>query len=170
MQTVVDMFAVKTKNGKLEMRLEADKMERYENDTCTYEAFPLGLAVYGYTEDGLLESVIISDNARHEIDKTNKKGEVWSAFGNVIIHNVVNRQTMETDTIYWDQKNNEIWTDCYVKMYSPDGMMQGYGMRSDDRARNAILHNPFNSYGYSIQDTTQVIVDSVNFIGPFPKK
>ena len=170
MQTVGDMFAVKTKNGKLEMRLEADKMERYENDTCTYESFPLGLAVYGYTEDGLLESVIISDNARHEIDKTNKKGEVWSAFGNVIIHNVVNRQTMETDTIYWDQKNNEIWTDCYVKMYSPDGMMQGYGMRSDDRARNAILHNPFNSYGYSVQDTTQVIVDSVNFIGPFPKK
>ena len=55
-------------------------------------------------------------------------------------------------------------------MYSPDGMMQGYGMRSDDRARNAILHNPFNSYGYSVQDTTQVIVDSVNFIGPFPKK
>ena len=27
-----------------------------------------------------------------------------------------------------------------------------------------------NSYGVAVQDTTVVIVDSVNFIGPFPKK
>jgi len=168
-QTVNNMFAVQTKNGKVVMRMEADKMARFENDTCTYETFPLGLAVYGYTEDGLLESVIISDDARHEIDKTKKKGELWSAFGNVIIYNVVNKETMETDTIYWDKSSSEIWTDCYVKMYSPDGLMQGYGMRSDDRARNAVLHNPFNSYGYSVQDTTQVVIDSVNFIGPFLK-
>jgi LPS export ABC transporter protein LptC len=169
-QVVDDMFAVQTKNGKVVMRIEADKMARFETDTATFETFPLGLAVYAYTDEGLLETVIISDDARHEIDKTRRKGEYWSAFGNVIIHNVINQETMETDTIYWDQVKNEIWTDCYVKMYSPDGMMQGYGMRSDDHARNAILHNPFNSFGYAVQDSTQVIIDSVNFIGPFPKK
>ena len=43
-------------------------------------------------------------------------------------------------------------------------------MRSDDHARNAILHRPFNSYGIAQQDTTKVVIDSVNFIGPFPKK
>ena len=48
--------------------------------------------------------------------------------------------------------------------------MQGYGMRSDEHARNAIIYKPFNSYGVVVQDTTAFVVDSVNFIGPFPKK
>ena len=86
-----------------------------------------------------------------------------------MIHNVLNRETIETDTIYWDETRQEIYTDCYVKLYSPDGFMQGYGMRADDHARNAILHHPFNSYGYTAQDSTLVVIDSVNFIGAFPK-
>ena len=48
--------------------------------------------------------------------------------------------------------------------------MQGFGMRSDDMARNAIIQRPFNSYGVVEQDSTKVVLDSVNFIGPFPLK
>ena len=170
MQVVEDMFAVQSENGHVGMRVEAALMEHYENDSISYDSFPEGLAVYGYSEDGLLESIIVSDNARHTVPKRNGGNEIWAAFGDVIIHNVLKQETMETDTIYWDQTRKEIYTDCYVKMYSPDGFMQGYGMRSDDHARNSILHTPFNGYAVVVQDTTAVIIDSVNFIGPFPKK
>ena len=169
-QTIDNMFAVQTKNGVVSMRLEAPVMNHFDTDTTTFDTFPAGIAVYGYTEEGLLETVIVSDNARHLVSKSKGKDDIWSAFGNVVIHNVIKLETMETDTIYWDQAKNEIYTDCYVKMYSPDGFMQGYGMRSDDHARNAILHKPFNSYGVTVQDTTKIVVDSVNFIGPFIKK
>ena len=168
-QTLEDMFTVQTKNGKLEMRIEAPLMEAYDNDTIKTDYFPKGLSVYTYTEDGLLESIIFSDNASHRVYKRGTKDDVWSAFGNVMIHNVLKRETMETDTIYWDASKNEIYTDCYVRMYSPDGFMQGYGMRADDHARNAILRKPFNSYGVTVQDSTLVVIDSVNFIGAFPK-
>ena len=47
--------------------------------------------------------------------------------------------------------------------------MQGYGMESDQRARNSIIFNPFNSYGFVVQDSTEVVIDSVNFIGPMQK-
>lgn len=172
-QTVDDMFAVQTRNGTVLMRIEAKKMERYDKDTVAYESFPMGFAVYGYTEEGLLETIIISDNARHitgkKRNRSGLKPEVWEAFGNVVVHNVVKQETMETDTLYWDQAANEIYTDCYVKMYSPDGFMQGYGMRSDDHARNAILHKPFNGYAIVTKDSTKVVIDSVNFIGPLLK-
>ena len=168
-QTLHDMFTVQTKNGKVEMRFEAPLMETYDSDTIKTDLFPGGLSVYSYTEDGLLESVVFSDNAKHEVDKTGKRSDVWSAFGNVLINNVIKHEAMETDTIYWDETRKEIYTDCYVKMYSPDGFMQGYGMRSDDHARNSILHKPFNSYAVSKQDSTLVVIDSVNFIGAFPK-
>ena len=168
-QTLADMFTVQTRNGKVEMRIEAPLMETYESDTVKLDLFPKGLSVYSYNDEGLLESLVFSDKASHKVDKTRKTEDIWSAFGNVLIHNVIKRETMETDTIYWDQYNKEIWTDCYVKMYSPDGFLQGYGMRSDDHARNAILRKTFNGYGVTIQDSTLVVIDSVNFIGAFPK-
>lgn len=170
MQKIDDMFAVETKNGKVTMRIEAKVMEHYETDSLAYDSFPKGLEVYAYNEEGLLEAIIFSDDAKHLQYKQGEKEESWQAFGNVVIHNVINQQTMETDTIYWDQSKKEIYTDCYVKMYSSDGFMQGYGMRSDDHAGNAILYNPFNGYAVTVKDTTAVIIDSVNFIGPFPKK
>ena len=169
-QVVENMFAVQTKNGVLEMRLEAPLMNRYKTDEETREIFPKGIAVYAYTEEGLLESIIIANEARHIVPTGNDAEELWEAYGNVILHNVIKRETMQTDTLYWDQANKEVYTHRYVRMYSPDGFTQGIGMRSDDHVRNARLYNPFDSYVLTVQDTTAVIIDSVNFIGPFPKK
>ena len=167
-QTVTDMFIVQTENSGLQMRAEAPLMEKYERDTLSYELFPKGFFVFGYTDEGLLETRITSDNARHL--KYNDGRETWEAFGNVVIRNLIKQEVMETDTLYWDQKNEKIHTHCYVKLYSPDGLMQGYGMESDQRARNSIIFNPFNSYGFVVQDSTKVVIDSVNFIGPMQKK
>ncbi len=167
-QTVDDMFIVQTENGRLQMRMEAELMERYEADTVSYELFPKGIAVFGYNEDNLLETEITSDNARHLKYKDGR--ESWEAFGNVVVQNIIKQEVMETDTLYWDRKNEDIYTDCYVKLHSPQGFMQGYGMRSDQRARNSIILNPFDNFAFIVQDSTEVLIDSVNFIGPLLKK
>lgn len=168
-QIVDSMFLVQTQKGKLQMRVEADVMERYENDTSSYELFPKGIHVFSYDEEGMLETVLHSDNAKHFKNKKNNE-ELWSAFGNVVVQNVIKQQTLESDTLYWDQKKKEIFTDCYVKMYSSEGFIQGYGMRSDEKARNVNIYTPFDSDVVVVQDTTKVMVDSVNFIGPLLKK
>lgn len=168
-QTVDNMFVVNTENGVLQMRMEASSMERYDNDSLSYELFPKGFAVYVYTEEGLLETQMVSDQARH-VNYKDKSKEVWEAFGNVKVQNVIKKEVMETDTLYWDRKNEKIFTHCYVKLYSPDGFMQGYGMESDERARHSIIKRPFDNYVYLVQDSTKVFIDSVNFIGPLLKK
>lgn len=167
-QTADSITSVQTQNGQIQMRMEAPLMERYETDSLSTQLFPEGFAVYGYIDGGLLETSITADNARHL--KYSDGRESWAAFGNVVVRNLIKREVMETDTLYWDQKEEKIWTDCYVKMYSPDGFMQGYGMESDQRARNSIIFRPFNSYGIVTQDSTAVNVDSVNFIGPVQRK
>ena len=166
-QTADNVVSVQTQNGQIQMRMEAPLMERYENDTLSRQIFPKGFAVYGYIEGGLLETSITAKNAIHL--KYSDGRESWEAFGDVVVKNLIKKEVMETDTLYWDQKNEKIYTDCYVKMYSPDGFMQGYGMESDQRARNSVIFNPFNSYGIVVQDSTEVKIDSVNFIGPLMK-
>lgn len=169
-QTVDSMFVVQTRNGGVQMRVEADVMERYENDTCSYELFPKGLHAFAYTEGDKLETILHSDNAKNFKSKKNDN-EYWSAFGNVVVQNVINQQTLETDTLYWDQANKEIYTDCYVRMFSSDGFIQGFhGMRSDEMARNVRIFKAFDSDVVIVQDSTKVVIDSVNFIGPLLKK
>ena len=167
-QTVDDMRIVQSQNGLMQMRVEAPVMSRYEKDTLSYELFPKGISVFGYNEEGMLETEIVADNARHLKYKDGR--ESWEAFGNVVVRNLINQETMETDTLYWDQKNERIYTHCYVRLYSPDGFAQGYGMQSDQRARDTELFSPFNNYAIMSQDSTKVIIDSVNFVGPLQKK
>lgn len=167
-QTVDDMFVVQTENGLLKMRMESPLMERYQTDSLSYELFPKGIAVFGYNEEELLETELTSDNARHLSYEDGR--ESWEAYGNVVVKNIINQEVMETDTLYWDRKNERLYTHCYVKLHSPDGFMQGFGMESDQRARESIIKRPFNSFGYVNQDTTAVKIDSANFIGPLLKK
>ena len=169
LQVVDSMYILQTTSGRLDMRVEAPVMERYDTDSMSYELFPQGLDVYGYTEQGELQSEIHSENAAHE--KYKKSGnEIWKAFGNVIMRNVLKDDTMETDTIYWDRTKGEIYTDCYVRMYSPSGFIQGYGMRTDEKVTRSTIMRPFNSYGVVVQDSTEVRIDSANFIGPLLRK
>ena len=168
-QVVDDMFIVQSDNGMIKMRAEAPRMEKYERgDTLDFEFFPEGFFVYGFDENGKLETEIVADNARHL--KYDDGRESWEAFGNVVVKNLINQEVMETDTLYWDQENEIIHTHCYVQLYSPKGFIQGYGMESDQRARRTILYNNFNNYAIIVKDSTQVSIDSVNFIGPFQKK
>lgn len=169
LQVVDSMYMIDSKNGQLQMRVITGRMEKYEKDTIRYELFPEGISVFAYKEDGILESTIVAEEARHDTF-TSGDSEIWKAYGHVVVRNIEKQQTMETDTLYWDRSKQEIYTDCYVRMYSPDGFMQGYGMRSDERARNSIIMRPFNSYSVVVQDTTVVLVDTANFIGPLLKK
>lgn len=165
-QTVKDMYAVQTNNGMLQMRMEAKLMQRFQNDSTkiSYELFPEGFDVYAYNKDGLLETHIHSEVAKHS---TTKYDEKWEAYGNVVIRNFIKGERMETDTLYWDRETKRIFTHRLVKMYSPQGFMQGYGMHSDEMARNARIMRPFDSFGIISNDSTSTeYVDTVNLVGP----
>ena len=171
-QTVTGMNVIQSENGRLQMRIVAARMERYSGDSLDWELFPGGLEVYSYNEEGLLETTLRSDNARHDTRKGRgrEKEEVWMAFGNVRIRNILKQENIETDTLYWDRSTGQIYNECYVRLYSPDGFIQGYGLQSDDKARNSIILRPFNNFFVIEQDTTRVAVDSANLIGPVMRK
>lgn len=163
-QVIDDMYAVQSSNGGMKMRLEAKLMESFQNDSTneSYELFPKGFKVYAYNEEGLLETHIYSDGAKHSMIS---KGEKWEVYGNVVVENYIKGQQLFTDTLYWDRDAGKIYTDCFVEMYSTDGYMKGYGMESDEMARNASILVPFDSYAI-IGDSLSYYVDTANFIGP----
>lgn len=165
-QIVSDVVLTQTDKGNLSMRMNSPVMERYEyvqdSVNISYEYYPDGFYVYAFTEDSQLETRITAKEAKHV---TTKGEESWSVFGDVVVINYIKGEMMETDTIYWNQEAKMIHTDCYVRLSSYSGVMQGYGMESDERARNAVIQKPFDSYTI-IRDSTDFYRDSANFVGP----
>lgn len=168
-QIADSLFLTNSENGIISMRMEAPRMEKYDFEGVTKDLYPEGLKVFAYTKEGFLETEIRSDHAIHTQEKRAKKEE-WKLFGNVYIRNVIKDEIMTTDTLYWDQKNEKIHTDCYVRLTSPSGLLQGYGMESDQRANNSVILRPFDSFGRNETDSTKVYIDTVNFIGPLQRK
>lgn len=164
-QVADSMIVNQTTNGKMSMRMVAPRMEKYENDSISYELFPSGFDIYSY-DGGVLETQVHALQAKHiVVAKTSE--EEWAVFGNVVITNFLKGEQMFTDTLYWDRFKQKIYTHCFVKMSSPMGYMQGYGLESDENARNARILAPFDSFG-RLEELEYI--DTVNFIGPLLKK
>lgn len=165
-QIVDSMVVMRADNGNASMRMASPIMERYyyklDSTEVAFELYKGGFNVYAYTADGELETTIVAQEARHN---TASDAESWCAYGDVVIINHLEGQKIETDTLYWNREEQSIYTDCYVKLTSYSGMMQGYGMTSDERARNSIILKPFDSYSVA-RDSGDVYVDTVNILGP----
>ena len=170
MQVVRNMEILQTERGVTTMRMTAPTLQHFEfrkdSTDQSYDYYPDGIHVDAYTSDGALETTVDADEARHI---TTPGQEEWKAFGNVRVVNIAKRERMESDTMYWVQDEKRIYTDCYVRISSPQGVMQGYGMESDERANRTILLKPFDSFS-RMQDSTEVVIDSANFIGPLKEK
>ena len=168
-QVVHDMNMLQSGKGETVMRLSAPLMERfsYMKDSLevSYELYSGGFLVKEYIENGTLETTIEADQAKHV---TTTGAESWSAFGNVVITNYIKGERMETDTIYWNKEEQQIYTDCYVRLTSDSNLLQGYGMTSDERARNAIILRPFDWYAID-RDSTYQYIDTINQMGPARK-
>ena len=166
-QIVHDMNVLQTERGEAEMRMHAPLMQRFEfhKDSMlqSYELYTDGFLVNAYTEDGQLETTIVAEQAKHV---TTRGRESWSAFGDVVITNHIKGERMETDTLYWNKDEHTIYTDCYVRLTNDSGLMQGFGMTSDERARNTVILRPFDWYTIE-RDSTYRYVDTVNLMGPF---
>lgn len=169
-QSVRNMKILQSDQGRAEMRMEAPLMQRFSftKDSLqqSYEFYPEGFFVSAYTEQGELETTITSNQAKHI---TTPGQESWSAFGDVVIINHLKGEKMESDTIYWNREEKQIYTDCYVRLSSDGGLMQGYGMTSDERARDAVILRPFNTYAVE-HDSTYFFVDTINVVGPQQRK
>ncbi len=167
-QKIENMRVVQFSKGIASFIVEAPLMERYTEVEIPYDVFPQGVKMRGFTPEGVLETLIVADYAKHVIKEAE---EIWEAHGNVVINNYIKGEKMETDTLYWNKLNKRIYTHTWVKLTTPDLFMQGYGMESDEMARNAVIKQPFDSYAIVNRDSTEIAyVDTVNFIGPIIKR
>lgn len=103
-----------TDSGKLVTNLLADKLLDFSNLDFPYKEFPEGIEVHFWDEKGK-ESIVTADYAI-QFDKTG----LVDLRNNVVV-NTADSVELKATQLYWDQKNNWVFTDQPYRINFKDG-------------------------------------------------
>jgi LPS export ABC transporter protein LptC len=109
-----------TDSGLLVGKIIAPEVNHYNNKEEPYFEFPRGMKVIFYDENGNSESTI---EANYAIFYENT--DIWEARGQVIADNPREGEKLETEQMFWNQREERIYTDKFTKLTNSDGVFYG---------------------------------------------
>jgi len=109
---------VHTENGKIKVRILADKIERFQKQQPGL-IFSEKIEVYFYNYSSELQSTLMANDASIDEDK-----KIMLAQNNVVLTSSDNKK-LETDELIWDEKQNKIYTDKKVKITTGKEVVYG---------------------------------------------
>ncbi|MEZ4854464.1 LPS export ABC transporter periplasmic protein LptC [Flavobacterium sp.] len=112
-----------TDSGKIVSNLISPKMLDYSNASSPFVEFPTGIKVVMYNEEGAITTTITSNYAI-----SYSKTDIIDLQGNVKIVSSDGKK-METEQLYYDQKNEWFFTEKFFKFTDANGRyLQGPGV------------------------------------------
>jgi LPS export ABC transporter protein LptC len=119
-QTGTNVEIVYSDSGLVKGRIIAPELKRFSRENDPYYEFPKGLKVLFYSHDGKVESHIQANYALYF-----EKQELWEARNNVVAKNEKTNEQLFTEHLFWNEKEETIYSDQYTKIIKADGTFNG---------------------------------------------
>ena len=139
MESVFNVEMVYSDEGHTRMILNAEQMDRYEGEE-PYLELPKGLQVQFYDTLGNKTS---SMSAKYAISYDDP--EIFEAHNDVVVINEAGER-LNTEQLIWDQKEEIIYSDKFVKITTEDEVLYGEGFESDERFDRWKITNPRGTF------------------------
>jgi len=123
-------------SGKVLIKLETEQLKRYAAEE-PYLEFPEGLILYFY--DSLM-NVKTKLTANYGVSW--EKTKIMEVKDDVVIIDFEKGETLNTEHLIWDQRQQKIYSDVFVKRTSPDGVLYGDGFDAAESMKSYTLRNP----------------------------
>lgn len=120
-----DLVLERSDSGYTRLILKAPLAESYSHLEKPYRLFPENINVNFYDINGKESSRLRANYAKQMINT-----QIWEAKGNVVIVNK-NGEQINTEQMFWDVKKGLIYSDAYVKITTPDKIIQGNGFEAN---------------------------------------
>lgn len=114
-----------TDSGLLKAKIYSTVIEHYTGKTEPYSEMKKGVKAFFYNKNGKIESSLTSEYA---ISYENKKIVIIK--NNVRVLNIRGEE-LETEKLTWNQQTEKIYTDKFVKIKTPDEILYGDGLESN---------------------------------------
>jgi LPS export ABC transporter protein LptC len=139
-ETADSLKIIYSSYGQIQMIMEAPTMLRFAGEK-PYMELPDGFLMIFY--DSLMnENSRIS--ARYAIQY--EQDQLIDTRNDVVVQNVENNETLNTEQLIWDQKNATIYTEKFVKITTNEEVLFGDGFESDDRFTAWRIKNPKGTF------------------------
>ena len=125
-----DVFTLYSDSAKLMIRMKAPVQQEFESGDGI---FPKGFDVEFFQQPGKVTSTM-----RANYGKQDKGRELYFAQGDVKVHNIQKGEMLETEELYWDRRRRTIYTDKFVKITTPNRVVTGQGLKSDQNFRTIL--------------------------------
>ena len=120
-------------SGRVVLRMTFPIMEQYDNPANPYYEFNMGLYVDFFDSDNKPSGSISSKYA-----KNTQNPNLWELRDSVVVINE-NQEKLETESLFWDQTKDLIYTDKFVKFTSEDQIITGTSFESDTHLKKRII-------------------------------
>ncbi len=139
-ETASNLRIVYSTHAQVQMTMEAPVMRRFEGERPHME-LPEGFLMVFY--DTLLQETS-RISARYAIQY--EEDQLIDARNDVVVENIENNEKLNTEQLIWDQKNEIIYTEKFVKITTEDEVLYGDGFESDDRFTSWVIKNPRGTF------------------------
>lgn len=100
--------------------LETKEYNIYQTEEEQYTELPQGFKAYLYNEEQVENYIITADYGIAHEDK-----KLWIARKNVVVRDLLNDNTLNTEELFWDQENEKIYSEKFTKITDKDGIYIG---------------------------------------------
>lgn len=121
---VTQVTSFMSQDGKMKGKLTAPFMLRYQADSAFIE-FPRTLHVDFFNDSSVIESKV--DALYGKYKEFDRKVLLRDS---VVVINLLKKDTLRTNELWWDQNKQEFYTDKPVRIYEPDKTIYGTGLRA----------------------------------------
>ena len=142
--TLPDMYAKdvsisESESGRIKYTLTAPLLRRYDEDGKIITRFPEGFKVvlFDSLDPGKVRTQITAEYGVNNEDK-----RIMEASRNVIIINFLKDEKLNTEYLIWDQNLKMVSTNKMVTITTPDKVLYGEGMESDETFYNWVIKKP----------------------------
>lgn len=120
-------------SGRLQIKMAAPLMQRYESKDNPYTEFTSGISVVFYNG-----KITPEGNVKAKYAKYTSTDNLWELKDSVVVINESNGK-LETELLFWDQQKDRIYTDRFVRITNQDQITLATGFESDSKLREQKL-------------------------------
>lgn len=138
-----NMEVLVSDSGRISYKIIAEEYKNFENQDPPFWCCEKGLYLEKYNDSLQIEATVESDTAYFY--KNKELLELRSRRDSIIIKNAKD-ETFYTSQLFWDQKEEKIYTTRYIKIVQADQITEGIGFESDQSFENWVIKNPQGIY------------------------
>ncbi|MDD2285393.1 MAG: LPS export ABC transporter periplasmic protein LptC [Paludibacter sp.] len=121
----LDVTTVISDSGITRYRINTPQWDIFDKSSQPYWEFP-----YGVHFERFDEQLVIDANIHCEYAKFLEHDQIWELKGNVRATNIQG-ELFETEQLFWNQKNEKIYSDSLIKITQENYIIIGKGFESN---------------------------------------